>query len=157
MEGVFQGSTTAALAHRSTARWLGYAGLLPFLPAFALPWIQDPAVQVGLQKSVMAYAAVILSFIGALHWGVALHSPVAATTRSKLVFSVLPALLAWIALLIPAVWGFALLITGFAVALLVDRHWWSDQPWFFRLRCHLTIGAIASLLFGQLVASGLLF
>ena len=145
-----------AAAVQHWARLLGYAGLVPFLPAFALLWLQPGDAQLWVQKSLLAYAGVILSFVGALHWTTGLQARDRQIAAARLCFSVAPALIAWIALLAPPVTGFSLMISGFAVAYLVDQRLWSRQPWFLRLRGHLSAGATMGLSLGLLSVLGLI-
>src|SRR5574343_334504 len=54
--------------------WLGYGGLLPFLllgPASLL----DHHHSVLWSDALYGYGAIILSFVGALHWGLAMSLP----------------------------------------------------------------------------------
>ena len=51
--------------------WLGYGGLLPFVGLAALAGF-DPHHLLAWSDALVGYGAVILSFIGALHWGVAM-------------------------------------------------------------------------------------
>ena len=53
--------------------WLGYGGLLPF-GALAL-LLLDGARSALWWPALLAYGAVILSFVGALHWGFAMVLP----------------------------------------------------------------------------------
>ena len=85
--------------NESTAKVLGYAGLIPFVVFSIGAWVPLPYVDNAV-PILVAYAAVILSFMGAVHWGVALSSP--SRDRSKYyIASVVPALTAWLALLMP--------------------------------------------------------
>ena len=84
--------------------WLGYGGLLPFV-ALSLGSVtaqfsgQDPQMW---NAALLAYGAVILSFVGALHWGVAmtLRDLTTAQRTACFVWSVVPALVAWVALML---------------------------------------------------------
>lgn len=105
--------TTRDLAVMSDPRWLGAAGLLPFFALTALSWL--PGVpQAPVTQALLGYGAVILSFVGALHWGLAMAvpSPGPALTARLYVWSVVPALVGWLALLLPAALAVALLIAG---------------------------------------------
>ena len=98
---------------------LGFAGLLPFLAGAAGAWAveyPDVLVIVNLQ---MAYGAVILSFMGAVHWGLALAQGDAGNWR-RLGLSVLPALVGWAALTVPNGLGLLLLALGFAGVFFAD-------------------------------------
>ena len=96
----------------------------------------------------------ILSFIGAVHWGMAMRGD-----RSPLwfVWSVIPALYAWQ----PVVFldtRFALLalVPGFLISWSVDRHATAAgllPSWYMRLRHMLTLGASLALAAGSLAPS----
>jgi hypothetical protein len=72
---------------------LGYGGLLPFALLTAVLWVVAPAQRLhGLALTgLLAYGAVILAFLGAVHWGFVLSRP---TSRAPLQLSlgVVPAL-----------------------------------------------------------------
>ncbi|WP_439594817.1 DUF3429 domain-containing protein [Falsiroseomonas sp.] len=89
------------------ARWLGAAGLLPFLGLAG-------GVLAGQAwaPALAAYGATILAFLGAVHWGLALATPEGAGSRAtalRLILGVLPALVGWVALLLPLRPGLGLL------------------------------------------------
>jgi hypothetical protein len=123
--------------------WLGTAGLLPFVvltsALYALPDGNTPMVLVWLT----AYAAVILSFVGAIHWGVAMvHEQMPEAERGVfMAWSVVPALAGWVALLLPAKTGLLLLGATFAVHYASDRQFaqrFALPRWYLRLRGGLT-------------------
>lgn len=97
---------------------LGYGGLIPFLALAIGPWLL-PAQQPLLQYALQAYGAVILSFLGAIHWGLSLREDHA--TPALLVWGVVPSLLAWLALLLPAVAGLYVLAASLWLCLAVDH------------------------------------
>lgn len=97
-----------------TVAWLGYGGLLPFLILTPLSLIDQ---QHGLiwSDALYGYGAIIVSFIGALHWGfaIALHD-LSDQQRSQLyVWSVIPALIAWPALMVSPILAGPLLVVAF--------------------------------------------
>ncbi len=94
------------------AVWLGLAGLLPFLAAALGAWFGPAEWRGAALPALAAYGAVILGFLGAVHWGFALQAPRDAATAPRLVLGVLPALVAWVALLLPAAWALGLLALG---------------------------------------------
>ena len=149
---VLTGDAPVTQDSRRWSRRLGYAGLLPFAPALILFWIDSASLRAALENAVLAYAAVILAFVGALHWHAGLHAASARESTGRLVFSVLPALLAWVALLLEPAPGFALLIAGFLAAYGFDRRWPPGDRDFLSLRRRLTAGAAFCLSAG-LVAS----
>lgn len=125
-------------ATRSPARTLGLAGLIPFvaLTAALLSGIGPPTVVAHAQ---VAYAATIVSFIGALHWGLVMRDGSADGTVAwrTLGWGVLPSLLAWCALMLPAGQGLLLLAVVVPACLWMDvllARALSLEAWFVRLR-----------------------
>ncbi|MBE7210627.1 MAG: DUF3429 domain-containing protein [Gluconacetobacter diazotrophicus] len=115
---------------------LGVGGLIPFL-ALTVGILFFPAeVPVPrLTAALMGYGAVILSFLGAVHWGLALRGlpgNAVAGPRGEgramwtaLGLGVVPALVGWAALLSATVAdpvvGFLLLLAGFVGTIVVER------------------------------------
>ncbi len=129
--------------HR-TATLLGLGGAAPFVVAGLGAWILgDGPLKHWLLTAVFAYGAVILSFLGGIHWGLALRDT-QADDRSY-VIGVLPALLAWLALLIPLRFGLALLAVCFVAQLVVDLIRLRLPGWFRNLRALLSVIVVASL------------
>lgn len=136
---------------------LGYGGLLPFIGlALAIPFSDEHAEFLG--QALVAYGAVILSFVGALHWGFAmtLHDMSLEQRRTRFVWSIMPALIAWPSTLLPVRLGCVLLIVGFAA------HYWQDRrlvrtlalpDWYSPLRIQLTSVASVCLLIGAIAAA----
>jgi len=50
-------------------RFLGYAGLIPFIALSALVQFAEPPLDFWAANSLLIYSASIASFVGALHWG----------------------------------------------------------------------------------------
>jgi glutaredoxin len=138
---------------RRTAQWLGYLGALPFIACALLALFADSGAQDAALQALLGYAAVILSFVGALHWTRGLQAGVAAMGTRLLLVSVLPALLGWIALMLPWPEAGLLMAVGFTVMYLFDRRAWRAQPWFQRLRLHLSATAIFCLVSGAAFAA----
>ncbi len=142
-------------AHESTPSvifWLGYGGLAPFIGC-ALATYADPARASRWNEALVAYGAVILSFVGALHWGFAMTlTPIAGSSRRRLfVWSVIPSLLAWVALMMYSKGAAVLLTAGFLVHFLQDRRLKGLFPlpaWYMPLRLHLSVIAILCLAAG---------
>lgn len=129
---------------------LAYGGLLPFVALLAASLL-DPARSAVWQDFSVRYGAVILSFVGALHWGFAmLSSTLDARQRNRsLLWSVMPALLAWLALALAPRAASVMLAAGFGLHYLQD--WRLDQTadlpgWYLPLRLRLTLIATACLL-----------
>lgn len=142
--------TTAALPR--TVSWLGYGGLIPFVvltPASLL----DQHHGAGWSDALYAYGAIILSFIGALHWGLAMSLPELSERQRSAWFmwSVVPALIAWPAVLFSPPLAAPLLIVGFIAHYLQDRRLVSQAAlprWYLPLRLRLTCVAVVSLVAG---------
>jgi hypothetical protein len=129
---------------------LGMAGLLPFFTHALFAWLTSPYEVAGVLRSQVHYAAVVLTFLGALHWGVTIASPSieGVPAGRRMVWSVLPAIYAWIASLFPLELSLPLLFFGLLVALAVDWPLYRHSPvpgWFYTLRIVLTLGAAASI------------
>ena len=99
------------------ALWLGYAGLIPFVAAAALSWLLQPESRPFAAAALSAYAAVIVSFLGGIHWGIGFRDGM----PRLFLWGVVPSLVAAAALLLPPRHG--LLIHGAMLLLCyaVDR------------------------------------
>lgn len=144
--------------------WLGYGGLLPFAGTALLCWL-DPSHRGLWLEVLLAYGAVILSFVGALHWAFAMVHPAAAgrPMNGLYAWSVMPSLLGWLALLVAPTVGATLLIAGFLVHYRQDRRLAKLLPlpaWYLPLRLQLTTVACLCLatvyLLGQRMTHGVL-
>lgn len=136
----------------------GLLGLLPFWGlALAELWESGELV-VSALTYLVNYAALIVTFVGAIWWGIALtasQDSLGGIARSFLFgWSLVPCLLAWFLLLLdPA-------IALIAIASLLLLQWlldfiflWRTQliaQWFWQLRVVLTLGAVPALLLAAL-------
>jgi hypothetical protein len=138
--------TPVRISARQMASGLFLLGMLPFLAGALLSlsaeWQQRAVI------SQLAYGVAILSFIGGVHWGAALRKQNRDAHTERFVFSVLPALWAWLCLWLPAQIALPLLATGFGLFRLVERYsFQSDLPrWYRQLRTPVTLVVIASLI-----------
>jgi len=98
---------------------LGYLALLPFVIGAALVWIVREPVHPYVTSALSAYAAVVVAFIGAIHWGFAFREENAAPRL--FVWGVVPALVAWVAVVMQPYAGLVLHGVMLAVCYLVDR------------------------------------
>ncbi len=122
-------ATAAAPLHdpNDTAliRTLGHAGLIPFVLLAALLWLVNVELQAWVAIALAAYAALIVSFLGGIHWGIGWqagrHAAAHHAQRNHFLWGIVPSLLAWPGLLMPAFAGLAWL--GFLLILcyLADR------------------------------------
>jgi hypothetical protein len=134
---------------------LGVAGLVPFVGLGALAGLQREICYAYWLATLSHYGAVILAFVGALHWGAALVSD-APGWRAWLRYgwSVVPALAAFASLQFPVWTALRLQAAMLVVCLVVDRvvvHAGGAPGWFVPLRALLTIVAAASLLLASAI------
>lgn len=135
----FEGESRVKL--RSTAYLLGYAGLIPFVGLAAASFFLS-AEQLGLAlAALMSYAAVILSFLTGIHWAQGLQSG----SAGRLVWSIIPSLLAWLALLMPLDLGLPVVVLSLLLVWIAEKGcgW---PSWYLRLRFQLSFIASLSLL-----------
>lgn len=115
---------------------ISLAGLVPFL-ALGATVLLSPLDSKAAIEVLISYAAVVLSFTGAVHWGFALRDtahPVNGTPlppavlgaeRQLLVFGTIPAIIGWVALSVmlhfnlPTLALF-LLLAGFFITVVVE-------------------------------------
>ncbi len=138
------------------AWWLGYGGLIPFVvlsAAVALGMGSPGFTVTDAVNALLRYGAVIISFIGAVHWGVALSVAQPDTRNSMFVYSVVPSLVAWLLLFFTAKVALAGMAVTVAAAFIVDQSLLFTQvhPDYRRLRLHLTVVVAFSLLTAALV------
>lgn len=141
---------------------LGYAGLIPFLGFAALTALNDDMDMARtLATYNLLYGLAVISFLGAVHWGLAIAlcsqtTPVylagvdqAGFEARSFIWGVTPSLLAWLASAFSptqqALWilTFVLLLVWF-----VDRYYLKPMKAFehyLRLRTRLTVGAVLGL------------
>ena len=83
------------------AHLLGYAGLVPFVFLSAAFWWPDRISHSFISHALSSYAAVIISFLGAIHWGLEMRDvQPAATNPSPWIWGITPSLLAWLVTLL---------------------------------------------------------
>jgi hypothetical protein len=102
------------------AQALGYGGLLPFVSLVLASYLLAPEYQAHLLSALRGYGVTILSFLGAIHWGLTMRAATTASSR-MLVWGVLPSLVAWVALMLPVASGLWLLAACLWACLAVDR------------------------------------
>jgi Protein of unknown function (DUF3429) len=135
---------------------LGYLGIIPFVGLAVLLWlVRDPHPAAWLSIALAGYAACVASFLGAIHWGAAFSltetedATLLAMQQRHITWGVLPAILSWVALLMPAYAGLPLLGLILVACYLVDRQIYPTiwRPW-LTLRFRLTVAAVLSCVIG---------
>lgn len=132
----------------------GFFGLLPFVAGSLGVWILPPGWRDYALFIQAAYGAITLSFLGAVHWGLALAGTAAggdsrqAMSWNRLGWSVIPPLLGWAALMMTAVPGLILLILSHFGLLMGDAAAIRNRQapgWYLDLRRPLTAATILCL------------
>jgi Protein of unknown function (DUF3429) len=99
-------------------RALGWSGLLPFVGGALAVAVAPPAWNDMALRALVAYGAVIVSFLGGIHWG----SPTGAAHDAARLWGVVPSLLAWPLLLLPpSRWALIGVAVALALCWAVDR------------------------------------
>ena len=159
----------------TTAQRLAYAGLLPLVGGALLVWAVHDEVQAYVALALSAYAAVVLSFLGGIHWGFAMRQPLLyaqAQTQTQpqlqsqpqpqpqsepqiqppprqatalLVWGVVPSLVAWPAALMPPRGGLVILGVMLVVCYAVDRRLYPAQGAAAWLTLRFRLSAVAAL------------
>jgi hypothetical protein len=129
---------------------LGYLAVLPFVVGAALVWTVDADLRPTAALALSVYAAVVISFIGAIHWGLGFAQ--ADPAPRLFVWGVVPAIFACLAALMPARFGLVAQAVLLAACYLVDRRVYPLEGvgrW-LPLRWRLSVVAIASCLVGAM-------
>ena len=112
---------------RGLIQVLGYGGLIPFTGLALLLWLVEPSLQAWVAMALAAYAALIVSFLGGVHWGLGwlggLRQPAggAPTQRHHFLWGITLSLLAWPGVLMPPFAGLAWLGFVLVLSYLADR------------------------------------
>ena len=132
----------------NTAKLLSYLGLIPFIFSSLLIW--SPKYQEYAHDSLAIYAAIILTFIGAVHWGIVISSETISRSTARLCLSVIPALISWLVLLTSANYILPLLSACFIVFFWLEQLLMDDlmPNWYVKLRNRLSFFVVTLLLFG---------
>ncbi|MBE58710.1 MAG: hypothetical protein CMD66_04805 [Gammaproteobacteria bacterium] len=114
---------------------LGYLGLIPFVFGAVTALLSQELVSLAFQAFIL-YSLAILSFMGGVHWGLALITGTRQSTR--LLISVVPVVAAWICLIaLPAPLTLAVLGGGFIAQWFIDRPILAELPipsWYLEMR-----------------------
>jgi hypothetical protein len=133
------------------AAQLGYAGLIPFVALSIGMWVLPEAYQAQASSALLSYAAIILSFMGAVHWGLAIAND--ELDSWQVGASVIPALVAWFASFASPMINYSILIVAFAGLCVFDGRMvqaGKAPAWYPKLRTPLTAVVVASLILAEL-------
>ena len=137
---------------RRQVKLLAYAGLIPFVGMAVLLWLVDSDLHPFLALAMAGYGAAIVSFLGGIHWGIGFKN-VSRMHNAPLFnfgWGVVPSLMAWVAVTMPAYAGLPLLALILGICYAVDRKTYLEaglQEW-LPMRWHLTLVAALSCLIG---------
>ena len=123
---------------------LGYLAALPFVAGAVLAWPGGGETHALAMRALVAYAAVVASFIGAIHWGFGFTQT--AAPAGLFVWGVTPAIVAWLSLLAAPAAGLTVDAVLLVACYLVDRAVYPQhgvERW-LPLRLRLTVMAAAS-------------
>ena len=116
---------------------LSILALAPFIGCSLAALSTDAAMAERMLTALIAWGALILAFVGGLHWGLVLREPEsgppvppgskpAPGRNTRIGLAVLPLILGWLALLLPliaATWlALLLLIAAYIAALVAEHH-----------------------------------
>jgi hypothetical protein len=138
---------------------LGIAGLIPFIGlGLASVSTRNPVDAQRYLLGLVGFGAVILAFLGGIHWGFVLHpsalpeglAPDSRRDAARLGLGVLPSLIGWAALLTPAFGipevGLGVLIAGFVAVLVTEARGRTPLPGgYLAMRWGLSIVVLAVL------------
>lgn len=114
---------------------MGIASLIPIVGCACAIIFLSPTVTLRMLEVTVGYAAVMLSFMGAIHWGLALDTPAIITPGQtpgkinsyRLLLGAVPAGIGWLSLCVAMFHELAalmMLMAGFAATLAVERVAW---------------------------------
>lgn len=134
----------------TTALLLGAGGLIPYVVLSSLSVFSVRTQQEYLILILLAYGATIISFLGAIHWGLTMSETL--PNRLRLIWGVTPSLVAWLSLILNAPTGLCVQIIVLWICLLVDTKTYPGHDlskWLF-MRFTLTLVASTSLVIAAL-------
>jgi len=127
---------------------LGWAGILPFLFSTILV-LTNSEFENQARIMGLLYSAVILCFLGPVHWGYLLN--IRKTDNFEWFWGVVTPLLAWLSLGLIVIFEWheissLLIAVGLIFSLIIDNKTFNLIKWYFNLRKKLTFFAIMSTL-----------
>lgn len=125
------------------ARQLAYAGLLPFVLGALLVWLVREDAHPFVVLSLQAYGALIVSFLGGIYWGVAFRE--VQPSNDLFVWGVVPALLAWPAVIMPGSAGLVILGVLLLACYAADRRIYPRHGMAHWLTLRFRLSTVASL------------
>lgn len=122
---------------------LGYLALLPFVIGAALTWLVRADAHPYVTSALSGYAAVVLAFLGGIHWGFGFLEEDAPPRL--FVWGVVPALVAWVAVVMQPYAGLVVHGVMLVICYLVDRTVYPEQGAARWLTLRFRLSVVASL------------
>ena len=135
--------TLSTTSPNRAAQRLGALALLPFVLGAAAIWFVRPDARGLAATALSAYAAVVVAFLGGIHWGFGLRQ--AAPADRLFVWGVVPSLVACVALLMQPAAGLVIHGAMLVACYLVDRKVYPVQGAAGWLTLRFRLTAVASL------------
>ncbi|MFM7698985.1 MAG: DUF3429 domain-containing protein [Limnohabitans sp.] len=134
-----------------TARVIGYSGLIPFIGLSAISVLWHDIHHSAVLFSLLAYGATIVSFLGAIHWGLTMREE--RPDGFAIIWGVIPSLLAWISLILDTRIGLVIQLVTLCICLAVDlkRYPRLGVSGWLKLRLQLTFVAVICIAFPVLM------
>ena len=123
---------------------LGYGGAVPFVVFVAMEWHGYQLTQGGLSLMYF-YGSIILSFLGAPHWGYILASVDRVEVKNlagRLIIGVIPSLIAFFSILFDELDRLLIIGSSFIFVYVIDSALFRQENipnWFLPLRFRLTV------------------
>ncbi len=132
------------------------AGAIPFLALAIAPWLNFRPFGRPAVEPLSLYALAILSFMGAIHWGLAMAKP-NTNQAANYAASVIPALVGWFALiLLPVALALRVMAAAFVLLVIYDiraTRRGIAPPWYPRLRIPVTVVVVTALALASLAGA----
>ena len=107
----------------SLVQRLALLGLMPYVLLAALVWLVPADLHPFIAVALVGFAAVNAAFLGGIHWGIGLRAG-APFGLWHLGWGIVPSLIAWVAVVMPAYAGLPLLGLLLLACCVVDHKTW---------------------------------
>ncbi|HFB2048299.1 MAG: DUF3429 domain-containing protein [Hyphomicrobiaceae bacterium] len=124
----------------------GWAGVIPFVVMTFVLVLADEIWKPKIELVLPLYSAVILTFMGGVHWGIAMVK--IHTSLWLYSTGIIPSIFAIISILLPSYYAVLVLISGFIILLATDIYLVSFEAlpsWYGNLRIYLTLAVLICL------------
>lgn len=137
-----------ALPLNPVAQRLAFAGLVPFVLGALLALLVREEAHPYVMMGLTGYAAVIVSFLGGIHWGLGMRGGV--PSPAPFAWAVVPSLVAWVAVQMRPDAGLVIDALMLVICYLVDRRVYPSHglSHWLTLRFRLTVVATLACLIG---------